>query len=322
MKNHQLVPFTIGILLLLVACQPPQKSSAPAKLPIKVVVVTMFEQGEDTGDTPGEFQYWVERFPLDSVIAFPQGYRNLRYNEQGVLGMVTGIGTARSAASIMALGMDPRFDLSQAYWLVAGISGVDPEDASVGSAAWAEWVIDGDLSHEIDAREIPNDWETGYIPLRLTEPYEQPVPENNEGVMYRLNPELVDWAYERTKDLDLGDNETIQGFRNLYTGYPNAQKPPFVLKGDQLAAMTYWHGEKLNRWANQWTKYWTGQGRHGRTGTLQLGRHRVLRPRTAMEYPGYGYWLVRVAIPLLIPGSAKRCFPYHSYESAGPVNLV
>ena len=27
----------------------------------KVVVVTMFEPGKDTGDTPGEFQFWVER---------------------------------------------------------------------------------------------------------------------------------------------------------------------------------------------------------------------------------------------------------------------
>jgi len=296
----------LSILTILAACQPQPGQNVPSKLPIKVVVVTMFEQGEDTGDRPGEFQYWAERFPLDSAIAFPQGYRDLRYHPDGVLGMVTGIGTARAAASVMALGMDPRFDLTQAYWVVAGISGVDPEDASVGSAAWAEWVVDGDLSHEIDAREIPADWETGYIPLRLTEPYEQPVPENNEGVMYRLNPELVDWAYETTKDLDLGDNEVIEAFRGLYEGYPNAQKPPFVLKGDQLAAMTYWHGEKMNDWANDWVKYWSGgQGNFVTsamedTGTLQAlsflaqdGRvdlDKVLVLRTAsnyvMQYPG------------------------------------
>lgn len=251
------------LLLLLgvaLACQPTITEPLPPveKIPVKVVVVSMFEMGADTGDRPGEFQLWVERFPLDSTIAFPQGYRDLRYNDQGVLGMVTGIGTAKSAASIMALGMDPRFDLSEAYWLIVGISGVDPADASVGSAAWAEWVVDGDLSHQIDAREVPQGWSTGYIPLRMAEPYETPVPENNEGVVYRLNSELVDWAYELTKDIELPDNESIAGFRALYEGFPNAQKPPFVLKGDQLAAMTYWHGEKLNQWANDWTKYWTG----------------------------------------------------------------
>jgi purine nucleoside permease len=98
-------------------------------IPVRVVIVTMFEIGADTGDRPGEFQYWVERLPLSQTIPFPQGYRNLRYNaEKQVLGICTGMGTARSAASIMALGMDPRFDLSHAYWLVAGISGIDPQD--------------------------------------------------------------------------------------------------------------------------------------------------------------------------------------------------
>ena len=125
---------------------------------VKVVVVTMFERGADTGDEPGEFQYWVERNKLDRVIRFPQGYHDLRMNRDGVLGIVTGVGTAKAAASIMALGMDPRFDLRKAYWLVAGIAGIDPADGPVGSAVWAEWVVDGDLAHEIDAREIPADW--------------------------------------------------------------------------------------------------------------------------------------------------------------------
>jgi purine nucleoside permease len=246
---------------LLTACQAPSPGSS-APIAIKVVVVSMFEQGADTGDRPGEFQTWVERLPLSDSLAFPQGYRQLRYNpDLGVLGMVTGIGTAKAAASIMALGMDPRFDLRQAYWVVAGIAGVDPQDASVGSAAWAEWLVDGDLSHEIDPREAPKDWSTGYIPLRKTEPYELPVPENNEGVLFRMNPGLVNWAYELTKDTELPDTEEMQLLRAQYEGFPQAQLPPFVLKGDQLAAATYWHGKLLNDWANDWVSYWTqGKG--------------------------------------------------------------
>jgi purine nucleoside permease len=42
-------------------------------IPIKVVVVTMFEIGGDTGDRPGEFQTWVEQLPLPEKIRFPQG---------------------------------------------------------------------------------------------------------------------------------------------------------------------------------------------------------------------------------------------------------
>ena len=102
--------------------------AAGPRMPVKVVVVTMFERGADTGDDPGEFQYWVEREKLDRVLPFPAGYHDLRTNGRGVLGMVTGIGTAKAAASVMALGLDPRFDLRQAYWVVAGIAGIDPAD--------------------------------------------------------------------------------------------------------------------------------------------------------------------------------------------------
>ena len=272
-----------------------------APIPIKVVIVTMFERGQDTGDEPAEFQYWVERLPLDEVLEFPQGHRHLRINrEKGILGIVTGIGTFKSAASIMALGMDPRFDLTDAYWLVAGIAGVDPHDMSLGSAAWAEWLIDGDLAHEIDIREAPAGWTTGYTPLRSAEPYVQPLPENKEGVRYQLNEGLVDWAYELTKDTALMDNEASAILRARYVNYPNAQKPPFVLKGDQLAAMTFWHGKLMNDWANDWVDYWSeGDGNFvtsamEETGTMQsltflknagkVDTQRVLVLRTASNF--------------------------------------
>lgn len=239
----------------------PDAVTTAAPQEVKVVVVTMFEVGNDTGDTAGEFQLWKERQNLDKKYKFADSYHDLYFNEDtGVLGMVTGIGTAKSAAAIMALGLDPRFDLSKTYWLVAGIAGIDPEDASVGSAAWAEYLVDGDLAHEIDAREIPDDWTTGYFARYTTKPYDPKKPEPT-GEMFHLNPELTEWAYQLTKDIDLGDNDTLKRVRSAYVGYPNAQKPPFVLKGDNLAGMTYWHGELLNEWADNWVDYWTdGKG--------------------------------------------------------------
>src|SRR5437016_8451812 len=179
--------YVVALAIVILGAAARLTALAEKRIPVKVVVVTMFERGADTGDEPGEFQYWVEREHLDRVYPFPQGYRDLRMNRQGVLGIVTGIGTAKAAASIMALGMDPRFDLRKSYWIVAGISGIDPADGSLGSAAWAEWVIDGDLAHEIDSREIPPDWKTGYIPLRKSKPYELPRPPD-EGESSRLNP--------------------------------------------------------------------------------------------------------------------------------------
>jgi purine nucleoside permease len=237
------------------------QAGASEAIPVRVVVVTTFEIGNDTGDTPGEFQNWVDQFPLPVTLPFPQGYRNLRYDpEKQVLGIVTGEGTAHAAASIMGLGMDPRFDLRKSYWVVAAIAGVDPNQASVSSAAWANYVVDGDLAYEIDAREIPSDWSTGYVPLARSTPYQQPVPPANSingQQVFQLNPTLVSWAYHLTSGVTLPDDPNLQQIRAGYPTFPNAQKPPFVLQGDDLAASTFWVGDLLNTWAENWVSYWT-----------------------------------------------------------------
>jgi purine nucleoside permease len=273
---------SVGTLILIGCLASPllARNKAPAAaeaspIRVKVVVVSMFEVGEDTGDIPGEYQLWVEREHLDQIIPLPAGYHHVRMNRDGVLGMLTGVATAKAAASVMALGLDPRFDLSKAYWVVAGIGGGDPADVSLGSAVWANHVIDGDIAYEIDAREIPADWPTGFVPLRKTTPYEQPVKAQLDGEAYTLNQDLVAWAYQLSKDVPLADSEEMRVSRARYTGFPNAMKPPFVTRGDTLSAGTFWHGTRMDEWANEWTRYYTGgQGNYmiaamEDTGTLQ-----------------------------------------------------
>jgi len=296
----------LAVLLLATSGWVCAQTVAPTPIEIKVVVISMFEQGADTGDSPGEYQYWVEREHLDTVLPFPQGYHDLRINRRtGMLGLLTGVGTARAAASVMALGTDPRFDLTHAYFLVAGIGGIDPAAGSLGSAVWSEWIVDGDLGYEIDAREIPHDtpeqraqWPTGYVPLRKTVPYEQPLaPENN--AVYRLNPALVDWAFNLTRGVALPDSAELKQTRMQFEGAA-AQRPPFVLKGDDLSASTFWHGKLMNQWARDWVKYMTaGAGTYAvcgmeDTGTMQsltflanahrVDLRRVLVLRTASNY--------------------------------------
>ena len=232
-----------------------EKTQKP--LSVKVVVVTMFEIGEDERDRAGEFQLWKERQGLNVQIAFPHSHHDLFYNEDTqVLGIVTGIGTAKSASAIMALGLDSRLDLSNAYWIIAGIAGIDPEDASIGSAVWSSYLVDGDLAHEIDPREMPSNWEFGYFARNTTSPFDpnKPAP---TGEMFVANENLRDWAFDQTKDIVLPDTRLLEETRMLYTEHTNARKPPFVLKGGHIAAMTFWHGEILNEWANRWVAYWT-----------------------------------------------------------------
>jgi purine nucleoside permease len=270
----------------------------PRPIPVKVVVVAMFEVGADTGDAPGELQYWVERDHLDRIFPLPAGYHPVRMNRDGELAVLTGQGTAHAAATIMALGLDPRFDLSHAYWLIAGIAGGSPERISLGSAAWAHWVVDGDLGYEIDAREMPPDWPTGYLPLRKTRPFEPPA-DPLPGQVYELNANLAQWAYSLTRNLSLADSDRLREVRSHFDGAA-AQRAPFITLGDEISSSTYWHGKLSDAWAAQWVPYFTaGKGEFFTTamedtGTLQslaflaaAGRadwSRILVLRTVSNY--------------------------------------
>src|SRR5260370_8763026 len=158
--------FCALLLLATIPCALAQSPQRPIE--IKVVVINMFEVGADAGDAPGEHQYWVEGEHLDTVLPFPAGYHDLHLNlKTGVLGVLTGVGTARTAATNMALGLDPRFDLTHAYFLVAGIGGIDPQAGSLASAVWSDYIVYGDLAHQHDARQLPHstpqdpkDWKT------------------------------------------------------------------------------------------------------------------------------------------------------------------
>lgn len=304
----------LPLLLLLLGWTTVVSGERSAKpIEIKVVVIAMFEVGADTGDVPGEFQYWVEREHLQTVLPFPQGLHDLRLNAKtGVLGLLAGVGSPRTAASVMGLGMDPRFDLTHAYFLVAGIAGIDPAMGSLGSVAWPDYIVDGDLAHELDAREIPNAtakdkevWTTGYVPLGKRIPYEQPREARfgDDGNVFRLNDALVSWAYELTKGVELPDTPEIRERRLQYLpGVKDApaHRPPFVLRGDDLSAGTFWHGKLMNAWAQRWVKYQTdGKGTYvvcgmEDTGVLQsltwlakagrVDRDRVLVLRAASNF--------------------------------------
>ena len=254
---------------------------------------------------PGEFQYWVERQHLDTVLPFPQGYHDLRLNTKtGVLGMVAGVGSSRTAASMMALGMDPRFDLTHAYFLVAGIAGIDPAVGSLGSVVWSDYVVDGDMAHEIDAREIPQGteaertvWTTGYVPLGKSVPYEEPRQARfgDDGNVFRLDSGLVTWAYELTKGVDLPDTDGIRARRLQYlpgVADAAAHRPPFVLRGDDLSAGTFWHGRLMNAWAQRWVKYQTdGKGRYAVCGMEDTGTMQSLTwLARAGRWMGGGCW--------------------------------
>ncbi len=183
---------------------------------VKVVVVTMFEVGADTGDKPGELQYWVERDHLDRTYPMPAAYHAVRMNGDGEMAVLTGAGTAHAAATVMAVGLDPRFDFSHAYWLVAGIAGGCPDQVSLGSAAWARWVVDGDLGYEIDAREIPQGLDDRLCAVRQVAYRLRIRQRPRPGQVYALNAGLAQWAFELTRKTPLEDSDKLKEIRSAF----------------------------------------------------------------------------------------------------------
>ncbi len=246
---------------------------------IKAVVITAFEP--DTGPILGEFHHWREREHLTEKLAFPAGYRPLHLSEAGVLGIVTGIGASRAAASMMALGLDPRFDFTQAYFLTSGVCGIDPMRGSLASVVLPEYIVDGTLAHEIDAREIPPDWPDGFVPLGKSTPYEQPLAHRfngDDGIVFQLNPDLVARAYELTHTTELLDTPQMAARRQQFAPAETAHQPPTVLRGDELASSTFWHGKLLSQRARAWVDYQTvGRGAYALTAMEDHGILQSLR---------------------------------------------
>ena len=245
---------------ILAAClglAPIARAEAVRPLPVKVVVLTTFEIGADTGDQPGEFQLWVEGLPLTETLDVTGLRHPARWSaKDGVLGVVTDM-RARPRESLAALIQSGRFDFSKTYWIVAGIAGVDPKAASIGSAAWARYVVDADPIYEVDDREIPSDWPYGLYALETDRPNVKGSAAGSSGMVWKLNPELVDWAYGLTAGTALPDTARLGALRAPYDADPAAVKPPFVLKGDVVGTTRFWHGEKRTRWAEDWVKLWT-----------------------------------------------------------------
>ena len=261
-----------------------------SKLPGQEIAPSVWGDSGGQSDRPGELRYWVEREHLTRVIKVRGAFNPAYLSADGsILAMKVGPNSLHPAVNITALGLDPRFDFSKSYWLFNGIAGISPAAGTIGDVVWTDFVVNGDVGHEIDAREIPRDWPTGYFPAGKQSPYQTPrvaagskedvrtwskaaFNRNGAGNVIALNRALAGWALARSSDVSLADDATMQTVRKGYAGFPVAQGAPRVRLGSTLSAETFWHGALLDRWAADWTRYMTdGQGGYVTTETNDAG---------------------------------------------------
>ena len=262
------------------------------------MIVTMF--GLET-------KVWLDRLgPWDTikVPGLPPDYPDIHCNRQSVCVMTTDMGHANAAASIMALTLSNAFDLRRAYFLVMGVAGIDPMQGTLGSPAWAKYLVDFGPQWEIDSREKPEEWPNGFIAIGANGPGEPPKILYHSEV-FDLNPKLADFAFALSKDVPLADSPEAQATRAKYK-YAPANQAPKVLQCDALSDDTWWAGDLIGERARAWIKQLThGKGtyctsqqednaiyaalkRTASAGRVDLNRFAVLRAGSDFDRPYEG----------------------------------
>ncbi len=114
------------MLFVIIITQPGCSSqSKEKKLPVQVLILPKFEQGEIAGDFPGEAQYFYEEYLVGGDVFEIDGVpgTNKLYYKNGVAVLLLGQGKVNAALSTSAVLSDKRFDFSDAYILCVGCDG-------------------------------------------------------------------------------------------------------------------------------------------------------------------------------------------------------
>jgi purine nucleoside permease len=229
------------------------QSAAAADTPplaVKVLIVNMFSL---------EAAPWLDALRPTREIRVPglsSDYPLVRCTAEAVCEMITGMGHANAAASMMAVLYSGAFDLRATYFIVAGIAGIDPKRGTIGSVAWSRYAVDAGIAHEIDAREMPRGWQDGFFGIMTDGPAQVPKFEYRTE-QFTLDEALLRQAIALSKSVALEDSEDLREYRRHYPAAP-ANQPPSVIQCDTLSGDTWWSGKYLGEYARRWTRLLTG----------------------------------------------------------------
>lgn len=238
MKYSRSLRITLVVVLLL-AMFSGIASASEKGVEVKMLVLSMFEVGDNSGDFAGEFQHWYERY-FDGARAFEiTGNPNPLYvNSDGVAGTVTGIGKARAAATLTAILSDPRFDFSNTYFMVSGCAGGPPSRTTLGSVVLCNAVVDYELGHSWKE----SDGKSGESTFMVMDSMK-------ESGYFELDTELVERVSELVAGVELEDSTRAAFYRLLYND-EEARSKPSVQKGVSVTGDSYWHGRGSSRTAD------------------------------------------------------------------------
>lgn len=161
--------------------------------------------------------------------------------------LTTGESEINAATTIQALMLSPQFNLTETYFLVAGIAGINPKHGTLGSIAFSKYAIQVALQYEFDAREIPENYSTGYIPQGSYAPDQYPGSIYGTEV-FEVNEALRDIAVSFASNATYNDSSAAVAYRaNYATGdrYAAATKAPGIITCDVATSDVYYSGTLL-----------------------------------------------------------------------------
>ncbi|KAI9806058.1 MAG: hypothetical protein M1833_004465 [Piccolia ochrophora] len=238
----------------------PQGSSD--KIAPKAVIISMFDPEAEPWFKDEELNLDAQKIKVDGLSPlFPE----ISCTENGDVCQITvGEGEINAATSMTALTASPKFDLTKTYFMVAGIAGIDPKQGTLASVNFARYAVHTLLQHEIDAREIPDNFDTGYVSFGTKEPGQYPS-ELWGTEVFELSEALQKLAIGFAEGAELADSDKASEYRALYNSddTANAVKGPNVQACDVATGDTYWHGEKIGTTFAGTVKTWTnGTGKY------------------------------------------------------------
>ncbi|KAK4177778.1 purine nucleoside permease [Triangularia setosa] len=180
--------------------------------------------------------------------------------------MTTCEGEINAASSLMALVLSGQFEFRKTYWLIAGIAGVNPKYSTIGGVALARYSVQAALQYEFDAREMPENFSTGYVAFGTLGPDHYPTILYGTEV-FEVNQALRDVAFNYASKANLSDNEDSKKYRARYKPegniFASASSGPSVVKCDTVTSDVYYSGKLLSEAFERTTAIWTnGTGRY------------------------------------------------------------
>ncbi|KAF9264459.1 putative purine nucleoside permease [Marasmius fiardii PR-910] len=236
---------------------PTPDNTPNVKIAPKVFIFSMFEDEGTAWFHIPEFNVLARNITVPGFSPlFPQAHCTA---DGSICQMITGEGEINAVASVASLIHSSTFDLTHTYFLIAGIAGGNPNIVTTGSVTFARFAVQVALQYEIDAREIPASFNTGYVGQGATAPGQYP-PELYGTEVFEVNDALRRIAFNFSQKANLSDTKPARDYRANYKN--SVQSPNFALC-DTATADTYWAGVLLAQAFENTTTLWTnGTGKY------------------------------------------------------------